>query len=347
MTATTPTGTSPVTAQQSLAPATAAVRRDILRRAAERASQAPSIYNTQPWRFVLTGGALEIHADVARRLRVLDPRGRQQTMSCGCALYNARVAIAAAGYESIVERMPHAYQPNLLARVTLGGRRNLAMAALDYEIDRRRTNRYTFMGDEPPASLVRALVTSAAEEGSSLEPVISAEHRARLAVLCQHADAVQRTDPAYVDELLAWTTNDARRPDGVQAMTVPYIYDWRDPDTRGQLRSFDVKGNGWLPGVADAGINECRVVFCTAEDSRAGWLRVGEALERVWLEITRAGYWASPLNQAVEVHQTHDQLRDALDLVGHPQILLRIGLAPEPPATPRRPVSEVLDDRSE
>lgn len=334
-----------LTQQQSVTGTAAAARLSILRRAAERASLAPSVYNTQPWLLVLTNGALEIHADATRRLQVLDPRGRQLTISCGCALYNARVAIAAAGYEPVVERLPRAYQPNLLARITIGEQRNLPMAALDGQIDRRRTNRQPFMG-EPPASVVRALISSAAEEGASVVPVNSPGQRSRLAALCEQADAVQRSDPTYLNELLAWTTNDPRRPDGVQAMTIPYVDDWHDPGTHGQLRTFDARGDGWLSSRAEPGTDECRLVFCSADDSRAGWLRIGEALERVWLELTRAGYWASPLNQPVEVHETHEQLRAALDLVGQPQVLLRVGLAPEATRTPRRPPHEVIDDRS-
>ena len=61
-------------------------RGQTLRRAAVRATLAPSIHNTQPWRFVLSADALEIHADPARQLRVLYPRGRQMTISCGCAV---------------------------------------------------------------------------------------------------------------------------------------------------------------------------------------------------------------------------------------------------------------------
>jgi hypothetical protein len=60
-------------------------RSQTLRRAAVRATLTPSVHNTQPWRFVLSGNALEIHADRSRPLRVLDPRGRQMTLSCGCA----------------------------------------------------------------------------------------------------------------------------------------------------------------------------------------------------------------------------------------------------------------------
>ncbi|MEJ7705137.1 MAG: hypothetical protein WKF47_16480 [Geodermatophilaceae bacterium] len=77
-----------------------------VRRAAVRATMAPSIHNTQPWRFTLNQSSLEIHADWNRRLRVLDPRGRQLLISCGCATFNARVALAAAGYEGDGRTIP-------------------------------------------------------------------------------------------------------------------------------------------------------------------------------------------------------------------------------------------------
>jgi hypothetical protein len=55
----------------------------LLRHAAMRATLAPSVHNTQPWRFVLAGDALEIHADPTRQLKVLDPTKRQMLISCG------------------------------------------------------------------------------------------------------------------------------------------------------------------------------------------------------------------------------------------------------------------------
>ena len=72
----------------------------VLRRAAERAVLAPSVHNTQPWTFVLRRDSLEIHADPSRQLTVLDPRGRQLMISLGCALFHARVAIAASGHDA-------------------------------------------------------------------------------------------------------------------------------------------------------------------------------------------------------------------------------------------------------
>jgi hypothetical protein len=72
------------------------------------------------------------------------------------------------------------------------------------------------------------------------------------------------------------------------------------------------------------------------------WLRAGEALERVFLEITRHGFTASPLTQVTEVPSTRAQLRRELGLVTYPHVLLRIGRAAITPASPRRRLVDVL-----
>src|SRR3712207_625290 len=77
---------------------------EALRRAAVRATLAPSVHNTQPWRMVIGAGSLQIHADFSRQLRQLDPTRRQLIISCGCALLNARVSLAADGYVADVRR---------------------------------------------------------------------------------------------------------------------------------------------------------------------------------------------------------------------------------------------------
>jgi nitroreductase len=143
-------------------------RSQTLRRAAVRATLAPSIHNTQPWRFVLSADALEIHADRSRQLRVLDPRGRQMTISCGCALFNARASIAAAGYDPAVERLADPMQPALLARVLVGEPRRdwLAVGALDEEAERRHTNRRRFSDEPVPPADVAVLVEAADREGA-------------------------------------------------------------------------------------------------------------------------------------------------------------------------------------
>ena len=67
----------------------------LFRKAVARASRAPSIHNTQPWHFVVRPDVLELRGESDRQLRALDPTGRQMVISCGCALFNARVGLVA------------------------------------------------------------------------------------------------------------------------------------------------------------------------------------------------------------------------------------------------------------
>jgi nitroreductase len=327
-----------------MAIATTGVIAETLNRAAVRATLAPSIHNTQPWTFVLRPDSLEVHSDSTRQLGVLDPRSRQLTISCGCAIFNARVAIAAAGFEPLVEYFPDAYHPDILARIHIGEHREwIPIAALDDAIDRRRTNRRRFADEPVPHSLVYDLVAAARAEGADLIPITRPEHRQAATKLSELADNIESSDPAYLAELEAWTSDDPRRLDGVQAATVPYVgTEPAHAEDVLPIRAFDVRGMGWLPAATTAETNECLLLLACADDGPAAWLRAGEALEHVWLELTRQGYWASPLSQVVEVAVTHERLRAELGLDVNPEILLRVGHAPETMPTRRRRHTDVI-----
>jgi hypothetical protein len=318
----------------------------LLHRAAERAIRAPSIHNTQPWRFALTDDSLEIRADFSRQLSVLDPRGRQLMISLGCALYNARVAIAASGYDPLVHRFPDHDRPGVVARVQVGRRRFWPGAsALDLAIDQRRTNRRAFSGSPVPGWLLSELQLAARAEDALLFSVTDPAQRAAVIRLSALADDHERRDPGYLAELAAWTTDDPRRPDGVQAASIPYagaLAGQRDPLP---IRAFDVHGMGWLPSSSGSAASQTLLLLCSHDDRPRGWVRAGEALEHVWLKLTDRGYWASPLTQVIEVRDTHQRLKAELDLTPAPQLLLRVGRAPETVPTLRRRASEVIVDR--
>jgi hypothetical protein len=310
-------------------------------RAAVRATLAPSIHNTQPWRFVVTRGSLELHADRQRQLRVLDPRGRQLTISCGCALFNARVALASAGYNAVVKRLPDPARPDLLARITLPPEASPAVATshLDASIDRRHTNRRAFLDRTVSPDVLHLLGAAAEQEAAELFVISRAEHRLATARLSRQADAIELTDPAYRAELRAWTTTDLHRGDGVLVSTVPHV-DGAGDDL--PLRDFDTSGHGWLPADTRSSHDQCLLLLGTLEDDRMAWLRAGEALERVWLELTRLGYVASLLTQIIEVARTHELLRHELGLTMHPHLLMRVGKAPDTAPSRRRPLTEVI-----
>lgn len=322
-----------------------------LRRAAVRATLAPSVHNTQPWRFVLSGDALEIHADPLRRLQVLDPTGRQMLISCGCALFNARVSLAASGFQAHVERAPDPTRPDLLARVTaeLGSagagpdQGDLGdLAPLDALIESRRTNRRRFGVDVVPTDIIDVLVAAAAAEGAELMPVTRDEDRLALAIQTQRADAQENANPAYRAELRMWTSGDDLRNDGVPASAIPYGAAGGHDDI--PVREFDTTGAGELPTETRSGMNQCLLLLGTKDDSREAWLRAGEGLEHLLLEVERHGYAASPITQLIEMPNTRAMLRRELRLTMQPHVLLRIGRAPTTPATRRRRLIDMLTE---
>jgi hypothetical protein len=319
--------------------------RSALRRAAVRATLAPSVHNTQPWHLRLDAENLEVYADPARQLRVLDPRGRQLLISCGCAVFNARVALSGSGYEPIVSRFPDASRPNLLAQISARPHSDVdrtGLAHLDPVIDIRRTNRRRFADELVPAEVTSLLVEAARSEGGILLPITRPDHRRAAAALSQQADQFENSDPAYRAELRAWTSDDPTRNDGVPATTVPHVDAGSHDDI--PIRDFDTHGAGTLPTETRSSLNQCLLLLGTLADTPASWLRAGEALERVQLEVARLGYACSPFTQLIEIAATNAALRAELQLTMNPHVLLRVGRAPATPLTRRRRLVDVLDE---
>jgi hypothetical protein len=307
------------------------------------AALAPSVHNTQPWRFVIEDGSLHLYSDPSRRLPVMDPSGRQLLISCGCALLNVRASVAADGYTGHVTRFPNPSEPYYLARVTLGppSTQWQPIARLQKEVARRHSNRYPYFDQPVPSEVIYDLCEAAADEGASLIHVVPEQGRDAVIRLSRRASDTEELDPAYLAEVEAWTTTDPRRVDGVSAMSVPL--GGADADREAfPGRDFDPRGMGWLPRASADQNRESFFVLATAQDRPVDWLRAGEALQRVWLELTRAGFAASLLTQVVEVPFTRSALRDALELETYPHVLLRVGRAPMSPASNRRPLSETL-----
>ncbi|GAB3309813.1 nitroreductase family protein [Geodermatophilus aquaeductus] len=314
-----------------------------LEAAADAAVRAPSVHNTQPWRIVLHPDRMDLFADRTRQLTVLDPVGRALAQSVGAALFNARVAVAATGRAARVDRLPDPDDPGLMAVLRLvEGPPDPALAALAPAVRRRRTNRRRYTAERLPEDLLQLMVAAAAAEDTTLVPVSRDEHLRLLARLTQQADAVQNADAAYRAELRRWTNRDPATGDGIPVSVVPHV-DGRQHDAL-PVRDFDTAGAGRLPPDTDSGTEQTIVVLATASDDPLAWLRCGEALERVLLELTARGWVVGPLTQAVEVPVTRTQLRSALTWDSHPQSVLRVGRAPATSPTPRRPRATVVEN---
>jgi len=321
-------------------------RTELLLKAARHARLAPSVHNTQPWRFVLVDRTLEIHSDPHRRLPVLDPTGRQLLISCGCAVFNARVGLAAEGYQPVVERFPSPDQPNFVARIGLGELATTPppIGVLDDSVIARQTNRRLFADEDVHPGLAGQLVEAVAAEQAVLVEVPDLSRRQAVARLSQEADRLQNADPAYRAELRAWTTDDPSRPDGVPALAVPRVTGQVQVDM--PIRDFDTRGAGSLPPEDRSQLDRSLFVLTTPGDDPLSWLRAGEALEHLWLEVTRQGYVASLFTQVIEVPYLRQQLRVELELTGYPHVLIRVGKAGLTSASMRRRLADLVVDRT-
>jgi len=323
-------------------PALLVIERDaVIGYALTRAVKAPSVHNTQPWQFEVDGDTVEVRADRTRQLAALDPAGRALVQSVGAALFNLRVGLAARGWRAAVTRLPDPADPELLAVVrALPGDPDAELGMLDTAIGKRRTNRRRFDPAPLPEPHLRALAHATAAEGAEFVLILSEEHRRLVARLVQRAEAEQNADPAYRAELRRWTSRPRQFRYGVPATVVPRVDGTPPGDV--PVRDFDTGADAALPADTGSSIEQTLVLLTTAGDLPYDWLRSGEALQRLLLELTHLGYVAGPFTQPIEVPLTRSHLRSALSWGSHPQMLLRIGRAPVTPPTPRRPLADVV-----
>ena len=175
---------------------------------------APSIHNTQPWRFGLDPDtrSVEVRADRSRQLPMTDPDLRAQHLSVGAAVFNLRVATAHLGWQPVVRLLPAADDPDQLARVQLAtpaeGRPS-SLRGLYEAVERRHTSGMPFTGRPVPEPTVTAMISAARAEGAHLDvPDIMGTRR--LLQLTQAAEYRNASHPARTAEARTWLTAPGR-----------------------------------------------------------------------------------------------------------------------------------------
>jgi hypothetical protein len=136
------------------------------------------------------------------------------------------------------------------------------------------------------------------------------------------------------DEILRRLTDIAER-EGV--LLVPVVHEaHRRLVTRLTQQADRLRNAGPAHRAGRQTTDRTMVLLATRTDDESAWLRSGEALQHVLLELTRLNWVADPLPQAIEVPVTRTQLRAALTWHAHPQMVLRIGHAAQTVPSPRR-----------
>lgn len=309
----------------------------------ELARRAPSVHNTQPWRWrIRDDHHVELWADRDRQLHVADAAGRNLAISCGAALHHFVIASRALGANATVELTPTRALPDLLATIQLSPGRTEPDAADALDIlARRRTDRRRFTSWPVPESRLAHLAQAAAGWDAYAIPVLDVGARFRTELLLSRAMSAQLFDPRYAEEQQTWT--DRGTIDGVP---LPNAI----PESGSRTTDHPNRFAAQPPATSVDGLVESSdglMLICTVMDDQRSWLDAGQALSALWLRATSDGLSLVPLSQVIEVAETRNALlHDIVNGLAHPQMLLRIGWQEISRASldpsPRRPVSDVL-----
>jgi len=316
----------------------------VITKAIQLACRAPSLHNSQPWRWIVDETSVDLFADHGRIIRSADSSGREALISCGAALGHFRAAMAAAGWDMNVDQFPNPSNLDHLATVYFTPAHYVTKAEHDRAdaILRRRTDRLPFRAPTHWESFEPVLRRTIDHRKAILD-VLPDQARSELAAASRLTESLRRYDGYYHDEL-RWWTEPFRGYQGVPASALVSEEERNLVDIN---RAFPVAGHtDRRPEVA---ADEAKVlVLSTQENTRVDALNCGEVLSTVLLECTMAGLATCPLTHITELPEGRELVQRLIGTSAFPQVLVRVGKAPveeAPPPTPRRPLSEVMQIR--
>lgn len=317
---------------------TEAVSAATVRAALARACRAPSLHNSQPWRWRWDGTRVMLFADRERLLPSADAFNRQGILGCGVMLHHAAVAFAATGLPPRIAHFPDPADRSHLASLSFPEARaategELSLAAA---MDRRYTDRAPMAPVEHWSDIAQVLAAVCGDRDITLR-VLDEGLRPELDRISWTAAALRRRDPRYQTEA-RWWIGGAPPGSGVPAAALPAR---EDSDRVAVNREFPA-------GTADHGSEERDaahlLLLATAGDSPEALLACGEALSAVLLECTDHDVSTCVLTHLTELPATRARVAE-LTGAAHPQLLVRAGVAtaPRPPRTPRRAIDDVFE----
>ena len=297
---------------------------------------APSMHNTQPWRFEVDGHVIDVFVDGSRRLPAEDPTGRAMRIAAGAATFNLRCAAAALGYGTWFGLAPYPEEPDLLARIVIEptSAPDEALATLAAQIPYRHTDRRP--SDPTPLSekIRVTLLQAAYAEGAELTWLGEPEIRTVLDLVLD-TDLREISDWHRRAERAHWVGGE-RATDGIPSSALgprstSHPAAVRDMATRPHDRGREQTTFEAHPDLA---------VLSTDFDEPEDQVTAGAALERVLLTATRAGVSASFLNQPLEFEDLRRKVQRLTQRPGHAHMIIRFGHSHPGTGTARRPIAD-------
>jgi hypothetical protein len=298
---------------------------------------APSMHNTQPWRFEVNGRVIDVFLDGSRALPAEDSTGRAMRIAAGAATFNLLCAAASMGYGSWFGLAPDPDEPDLVARIVVEpvSEPDRVLKRLAHEIPRRHTSREpvrTYLSTDDRT----ALTAAAMAEGAELTWLPAPQVREVLGMLID-TDLREIGDWHRRAERAHWIGGD-RATDGVPSSVLgPRATAYPSP-----VRDLGTRPADQARARATFEADPALTVLSTEGDTTADQLMAGLALQRILLTATRDGLKASFLNQPLEFDDLRRKVQRATGKPGFAHMVIRFGHGTVKTTTPRRPVSAVV-----
>ena len=240
-------------------------RCEVIVDALQLACRAPSLHNSQPWRWIATNNTVELFADPDRLVRSADSTGREALISCGAVLDHFRVAMSASGWEAAVQRFPDPADPLHLATI------EFTPAAVSDQ-HRRRAD----------AILLR-------RSDRLRVDVVADEFRSSVAEASDLVEALRVYDAEYHSELSWWTAGFVTH-EGIPRSS---LISAAESDRVDVGRTFPVVVQPERRTEVDHDQSKI-LAISTEEDSSRSVLHCGEVLSAVLLNAAAAGCPRAP-----------------------------------------------------
>jgi hypothetical protein len=317
---------------------------------------APSPHNIQPWRVRITGEyTAELLLDVARTLPFGDNTGCFTSVAMGAFVEAVRISAAHRG--CILQwTLSHPFPD---ATSAIGGLQSFARLTLlpgavssnAYDPALLRVRRTSRRADYLPGSVnpasVAALKAVACDAGQTYvqfdDPAIIERILDRnITALLEDLDT-----PNYHRELVQWFRFSERQAertrDGLsyRCMNTPPLLFWAATHFPALLCAPLLRPLVTREYRRQIGVVPALGVIAGEFRNPRQAVEAGRFLLRFWLELAKHGLYIHPFGNLVTNRRAADYVRDT---TGIPDIWLifRIGYSPEPPASRRRAIEEIL-----
>ncbi len=306
---------------------------------------APSMHNTQPWRFEVNGTVIDVFLDGSRALPAEDPTGRAMRIAAGAAIFNLRCAAASMGFDSWFGLVPDAARPGP-GRPHRGGTDHRAGPGPDEPV----------RADPPPAHQPAASPAGRAGDG---RPHRSGPGRAvrgrrthlaaqgircRMLALPSRSTCARSATGNARAERARWVGGERSTADGVPSCVLgsasgrsirrPSAISARGPPTGRGHRTF------FEPDAALA------VLSTEQTEQWTSWWPAWRS-NTCLLAATRDGLTASFLNQLLEFDDLRRRSNSITGKPGFAHMVIRFGHTTVQGTTPRRAVASFVHAAAE